>query len=591
MLNLFSGDSADFLDELTQSAPGDNLTEMCLSNGAGAGLLDPGINDVAAMLNPTMQAGMRPQIQQQQASYMMAPNIAVQQQKLQHFATTGDFNQFPQQSSENICHMTDGSMMAGGAVMGSSRQQFGSPPLNSVGMAMPNTQGAYAVYPLHGSPHVTPPRQTTPQPQMWPDATPQQVVQQAMPPGGMQVVQQVGDGTGYMSHHDYAMPATNQQQRLSHYGDQPQQVQGVVVGGMENNSYGMAQLGSPPSVCRLMHMPMSGSAPINKVQQQPQLASCNVASYESSSSPQNSFIGAQTQRLQHVNFSSITGVPQPTIQVSTAGQAQVLNTYHQGSQQQQPVHSQVTVEAPPLSHFQQCSVNQQQPLQYQQQQQPTLGGPAANQLRTIAPRPVTPQLPVRGQLLRLPPAPSSQANLQQITLSAMPSCSVAQPAFTSHSNYANQPPLSTVATTANRTVTAVDQAGVKAATSQRIIISGGTGVTELQQLQQQIQQLYNMPQTPVTQQKMLDLQESMRTLKTRQQQVALQEQRLQKQQTVSGVPQQQHAAKKMQFVQIMQPNVKTLLKQVRWHTSTFIPKYSKLVIVIIQNMSNSQHVL
>ena len=564
MLNLFSGDSADFLDELTQSTPGDDLTEMCLNNGAGAGLLDPGINEVTAMLNPT---GMQPQIQQQQAIYMMAPNnMAVQQQqKLQHFSAAGDFNQFPpQQSSENICHITDGSMMAGGAMMGPSRQQFGSPPLNSVGMAMPNPQGAYNVYPLHGSPQVTPPRQATPQPQMWPDTTPQQQVvqQQAMPPGGMQVVQQA-DGSGYMSHHDYAMPAANQQQRLSHYGDQPQHVQGVVGGSMESNSYGMAQLGSPPSVCRLMHMPTSGSAAINKPQQQPQLASCNVVSYDSGSSPQNNFVGAQTQPLQH--FSSVS-LPQSTLQVSTAGQAQVLNTYQQ--QQQQTVHSQVTVEAPPLSHFQQCSVNQQQqPLQYQ----PSLGGPAANQLCTIAPRPVTPQqrAPVRGQLVRLSPSSSSQGNFQQITLSAMPSGSVAQPQFTSQSmpNYANQPPLSTgtVTTTAppatNRTVTAVDQAGVKPGASQRIIISGGAVVTEIQQLQQQIQQLYNTPQTPLTQQKMLDLQESMRTLKAQQQQVALQEQRLQQQQTASGVPQQQQAAKN---VQIMQPNVKTLLKQVRW---------------------------
>lgn len=567
MLSLFTGDSADFLDELAQSAaPGDDLGDICLSNGAGDGLLDSGMDDITGMLNPTLQTEMQPQNPQQQ-NYMMTSNMVMQQQqKLQHFGS--DFNQFSQQSSGNICHMNDASvaMMGGGAMMGVSQQQFGSPPLNSTGMAMPTPQGAYTVYPVHESPHVTPPRQATPQPQMWSDGTAQ--VAQTMPGGGMQVVQQAGGVTNYLSHHDYALPA-NQQQRLTHYGDQPQQVQGVISGGMENDSYGMPQLGSPPTVCRLTHMPMSASTPITKVQQQQQqLASCSVAPY--ASVPQNNFIGAQTQPLQHMNFSTDAGLQQPTMQVgtATAAPAQVLNTYHQGSQ---PVQSQGTVKAPPLSHFQQCSMNQQT-LQYQQQPSPVV---AANQLRTIAPRPVTPQqqqhLQVRAQL----PASSSQGNFQQLCqITPMPGMSVSQPAFTNarvgHSvqNYANvdQQQVSTgmAATTTpltGRTLTLVGQVGGKTGASQRIIISGGAVITEIQQLQQQIQQLYNMPQTPETQQKMLDLQERMRTLKAQQQQTVLQQQRLQKQQAVSSA--QQQTAKKVQLVQVLKPNVKTLLKQVR----------------------------
>ena len=582
MLSLFTGDSADFLDELAQSAQGDDLGDICLSNGADGDLLDSAINDVAELLDPTMQSSMQPQSQQQQASYMMASNMALQQQqqqqKLQHFGS--DFNQFSQQSSGNICHMSDAGVgiMGGSAMMGVSQQQFGSPPLNSVGMAMSNPQASYNVYPVHESPHVTPPRQTTPQPQMWADGTAQQTAQ-TLPGGGIQVVQQVGGVTNYLSHHDYALPA-NQQQRLTHYGDQSQQVQGVIGGVMENSSYGMPQLGSPPSVCRLTHMPMSASTPITKVQQQQQqLASCNVTPYATAQQQQNNFIGAQTQQpLQHMNYTTDAGLPQSTMQVSaqTVAPPQVLNTYHQGGQ---PVQSQGTVEAPPLSHFQQCSINQQS-LAYQQQPAPII---AANQLRAIAPRPVMQQqqqlpqhLQVRTQLAKLP-ASSSQGNFQQLcqitlsTGSAMPGASTSQPAFTnarlSHSmpNYANvaQQPLTagTPATSTpltSRTLTIVGQVGGKAGTSQRIIISGGAVITEIQQLQQQIQQLYNRPQTPQTQQKMLDLQERMRTLKAEQQQTVLQQQRLQKQQVVPAAQQ-----KKVQLVQVLQPNMKTLLKQVR----------------------------
>ena len=74
---------------------------------------------------------------------------------------------------------------------------------------------------------------------------------------------------------------------------------------------------------------------------------------------------------------------------------------------------------------------------------------------------------------------------------------------------------------------------------------------EINQLQGQIQQFYNMQQTPETQQKMLDLQERMRTLKAQQQQMIMQ----QRQQNVQPQPQQQQPSQMMHPGQQMRPGM------------------------------------
>ena len=74
---------------------------------------------------------------------------------------------------------------------------------------------------------------------------------------------------------------------------------------------------------------------------------------------------------------------------------------------------------------------------------------------------------------------------------------------------------------------------------------------EINQLQGQIQQFYNMQQTPETQQKMLDLQERMRTLKAQQQQMIMQ----QRQQQNVQPQQQQQPSQIMHPGQQMRPGV------------------------------------
>ena len=81
---------------------------------------------------------------------------------------------------------------------------------------------------------------------------------------------------------------------------------------------------------------------------------------------------------------------------------------------------------------------------------------------------------------------------------------------------------------------------------------------EIQQLQQQIQQLYNMQQTPQTQQKMLDLQERVRTLKA--QQLILQ-QRQKEQQQPGVMPKQQQQLTTQQLPQIIKIAPQTILQQ------------------------------
>ncbi len=577
VLGLFDSDSTSFLDDLT-TEPGGGL-------GLGDSLLDP-VTLGMPQQTPTSIHGM-PQQQQQAPSYVQVGGMPQQ---------FGDFNQF---GSSKPYGMNDasGSMGIAGPVTQGPRmmspqhqpqQQFGSP--HSSGGHMHSPQGSYQTYPsMHNSPCLTPPRQSTPQPQMainqnalWNQTQnpniPQNAYIQQQGPVPQQHTPPQGSGApgtpgynmpNYLSHHDYALPASQAgaagmqaaQQRLANYPDQQ---------GAQTNSYGPPPMGSPPPTSRLSHMGMTGAS--NTLVRMNQGARM-IGSFHNNQQ-QTSMIGQQagmsipsnyntpqTQVLRHPGFQEDAMVQQQAMNSGHQVNGNKLQHYPYPQQQQQNQQNlmprQGMGDAPPLTHFPQSP----NPNQYRQPYPGMVQRPATSPRPTQPPPSLTPT----GHMT-LPP--SSQGNFQQSSLQQLEQLMPQQSSMAVSSSYGpgtQQQPTYSSAGNNQMTVNVgqytkpnisnanmmrnggqMNQSGPRINTNMAGQMAGPMGQMspnvsmvsqnsqavniEISQLQNQIQQLYSMQQTPQTQQKMLDLQERMRTLKAQQQQVILQQQRIQQQQ-------------------------------------------------------------
>jgi hypothetical protein len=393
----------------------------------------------------------------------------------------------------------------------------------------------------------------------------QNIQQQNMPHMG-------GQSTGYLSHHDYALPANQAPtQRLSHF---PEPQRSPVGPGQPNQSFNMQSMSSPPGTNRLSHMPVNSmNNNINRISGQ---MTATTQSFPSSSQGV-SLLGntnmGQTQPLRHPNFPSDMNMQQAQI---NSGQQQMNGSQIQhfqfpNQQQNQQPMSQAVGETSPLTHFPNTSPteNTQFHPQYPGMQQQTHS--AASPRPTPPPPSLTPTMPTEclthpptqtqenfpqtslQQLEQMMPqnnmnnASSTQSHVLQVSgasqtlnvIKCVPNPSGGQNFQNVQVSYSPAIPASvqkiaitTVAPSVNTSIASRVAVPAQASPNTTVIQNQQMQQmnVEIQQLQQQIQQLYNMQQTPQTQQKMLDLQERMRSLKAQQQQQLLRERQMQQQQ-------------------------------------------------------------
>lgn len=575
MLGLFDSDSSNFLDELTGAPAPSGL-------GVGVGLetgnmIDPGMGNMGGF-NQIGQGQMGQMGMQQQQP---AP-------KLHHY---DQFDQFGGGGPQKLHHMNEGA--GAGMQMGNQgaagmmspshqQQQFGSPPTGGSHMQSPQGSfGAPGPFGMHNSPRMASPhQQPAPQQmgipnqgQMWNQdqnafMQPQPSQNQPQPP--------YNSSNNFMPHHDYGMTGNQGAPGMPHYlaGGQPNSQQ--------SNSFGPPQLGSPPPAQRLSHMPRSSATNMGQMGQNQMYSN---TSYGNQPGHLNQGMGGFDPNQQHHG-----GYPNDNLQQgpsSMGNNSQMAGNNMQPSgfpgyppNQQGPgmMGQPGMPDAPPLSHF------PQSPSHNPQYRQPFPG--MAQQRPTTSPRPTpppqshTPTGTAMGhntsqgnfassslqQLEQL--VPSSMGSVgnnylppQQRQPSAYSNASMGQQMHTSTGAHFAGPNMMTngnqqgnmnsneysngpMVNTSMGHMAGGGGAGGPGMGQMSPVVGGGIGPmpnqhamnVEIQQLQQQIQQLYAMQQTPQTQQKMLDLQERMRTLKAQQQQQVMQHQRKQVQ-----MQQQQHS--------------------------------------------------
>ena len=460
------------------------------------------------------------------------------------------------------------------------QQQFGSPPAGTGHMQSP--QGSFGTpYGMHNSPRIASPhhQQPGPQPmgmsgqgQMWNQETNAYMQPQGQTPPRPPF----NNSANYMPHHEYPMP-TNQP-GLSHFppGGQPNAQQ-------PNSFGGPPQLGSPPPAQRLSHvpraavnnmgpmggqgqMPMHGGAPGYAGQQ-------GVMNQGMGGFPQQHHAGfpndpmqqqQQQSQMGNTNLQGYPGYPnQPSQQAAMMGQQQAMPD-----------------QAPPLSHFPQSATQNpqyRQPFPGMAQQRPTSSPRPTPSPQALTPTGGPPMVGARNNTSQGNFASSSLQQLEQLVPSSMGSVGnympqqQRQPNIYSNASMGQQQMLTSsgpnnygnanMMTNGGNPQGAMNSNGPMVNTSMghmgpggpgmgqmSPVVGGGGGVMpgampnqhnmnmEIQSLQQQIQQLYAMQQTPQTQQKMLDLQERMRTLKAQQQQQMMQHQRKQVAMQQQGMP-------------------------------------------------------
>lgn len=327
MLGLF--DTDNFLDELTGPS-----VSSSMSTGMGMG--DPGVGG--------LQAGPFNQTPMQQPT-----------QKLHHyddFHSMNASNPFGTPGpTMNVAQNQQGSMLNSSP----QQQQF-----NNQGhmQSPPAASSGFPQYSIHNNSHMNQtPQLVQSQAQMGMNRQMGQMNQWNQGAQGVQNQAYAGQqqGTQYLSHHDYALPKSNNQgqgsQRLSHFPEQQNQA---------NFNASAPPMGSPPSTNRLTHMPMANTEP-HVAMNGPahSMPGQGHAGYQAP--PQgNMMVPGQTQPLRHPQLNSgqpISGGQVNASQLSASAKLQHFNYQQQQQQQLQQqgnpnMMSQQNVnEAPPLTHM------------------------------------------------------------------------------------------------------------------------------------------------------------------------------------------------------------------------------------------------
>ena len=576
MLSLFENDSAtSFLEELTSDAGNMGMQTGPMAMGAmgnSSSMGQPGM-DMAMVNSVQNPMAMQQQQQQQQQPGWVHPG--------QGHPYGADYNQFGCGKTQ---HMSDSNSIAGSnmgpGMMGPGRpgmmspsqqtQQFGSPPPASGQMRSPQTGNFPANYPVtgqHSSPTIMPTRQTTPQPQQlgmgqaWNHSPGSQSNIPASPYGSSSMAQSntprpTYQGSSYMStlQHDYAgnpsHPSSGpppHQQHLSHYPDQS----------MNNGPYNRpADITSPSPVAGRVPGMARGPGPQsimgpNQMSYNSGPNSMGHAGMSESQGPHPAQMGAGMQlNGTRYRFPYPSQPGGDNLMPGQQGHGDMpLSHYPQGagqtmppyraqfsgnSQQQQPMLSPRPTPPPP-SHTPTGHMgftSQSQGIFSSQQ-----GGGSLQQLEQMVPQAGSPMSAASSGTCRPNQGQStyaetggSQGLLGQMPHSSLSGASVVpssmQPGGLPGARPNSQPmgpmsPNMSSGMVGNQNNMALNM--------------------EIQILQQQIQQLYNMPQNPQTQQQMLDMQERMRTLKAQQQQQLLLQQRQQHQYKQQQMLQQQGA--------------------------------------------------
>ena len=577
MLGLFDADGPSFLDELT--AP---------SNATGGGMMMGIEQNINTGIQQQMMGHMPQQPQQTNATYHTPQMAAMQGQAMTQALHHYDDSYSQQSQYGSPMHPPPQPNM----VSPTQQQQFRSPPPGQGHVQSPPS--GYQQYTMHNTVNRMPsPQQQQHQqgmaqmggmmPQNQPMWNQSQQVSRMGPqspylqqtPQNQQQLSQHQVSTYLSQHHDYALPSNNTgqpaSQRLSHYPPQQQQLSPAA-----QNNYGIV---SPPgNTGHLTHMPPS--SPNNVVMNRSQAP--NMGGFPSSSSSQSMNMAAykaqQTQPLGHPGFPD-DHMQGPTLN-SGSQMSGTLQHYPYSNQQQKPQSMMQSgiKEAPPLSHY---------PSTSSQNAQYMSGYSGLPQQRPNAsPRPppsLTPTTPTQGsfpqsslqQLEQLVPpknAPQPHGNStmyqphvaqQKVGMTSPPGMGVGQPqsvpqGYNMMGARTSQTHMSTAGPVINTSMANHNGAAAPLGQMSPSVGMGaqGKGMTtpqlpgqglsnhhavnmEISQLQAQIQQLYAMPQTPQTQQNMLDLQERVRSLKA-QQQTQLLQQRQQQQHMQQQQQQQQH---------------------------------------------------
>ncbi|XP_071091615.1 chromodomain-helicase-DNA-binding protein 8-like isoform X2 [Haliotis cracherodii] len=572
MLSLFDSDSA-FLDDLTN--PG--TTEMVPSQGIGGVM--PGAESLMASGMPGMQQSHMGQqqeamilSQQTQQGYNqirglpqenfrnMAPQNSVMNQQ---YGREG-YNQYG--SVPKLHHMSDQMMMGGQsqnlmaqAMPRQQQQQYNSPP--SGGTMMQHPSSGYQNFGMSPGPRLPNPQQQQlgmVQNSVWnhnqtspthPQYMSQQTQQQQQPPQQQQPMSNTtSQMSPYMPQHDYAMPnACQQGSRLGHYQDgAPQSVQG--------NAF-MQGMASPPQGSRVSMA--QGVSPAQPFQQS------NPVSSQQPGMGMSNFNVAQQSSGMQPRYPADYMTQGPQVNSGTTPQNKLQHySYTAGQQQTQQQLSQGMGESSSLAHYPNQSPTSN--MTYR----PPFPGMAPQRATTPSPRP-TPTPPSHTpthsstsqgnfgqsslqQLEQLVPQMGSLSNtnpFQRVMQSAPASTmgmSIAQkPPVYSSSNFQTTTAPSTTGIMSGNTMhptmgmavnTGHPNAAGPLSPSHGMIPNQQNVNIEIQRLQQQIQQLYSMPQTQQIQQQMLDLQERVRMLKAQQQQQILQMQQRQQMHTGAGGP-------------------------------------------------------
>lgn len=558
MLSLFDSDGG-FLDELTVD-----------NNIAGAPMMDAG-NAAGGMMgqnNMQMNQVMNSQPQQPQMynqqmgtmppnqfnSIQMQPtNMPQQNQFMTNNFSQGQFN-------TNKLHHFGGPVQqqqqqpgAAPQIMLLQQNPQQQPQMQVVGTNMPQSSG----FPNYGGmTSATGPRLPNPHqqqvgmqqnvPRMWNQNGPSQFVQQQMPNQQTQIQgmphQMSGNGlqTTYLTQPSYALQEDN---------NIPQNRYPVSMTSTPNANAFMQGMKSPPSNMR-PNVPMSspnniGNAHVSNINQSPRPSQQMMINRNSSFQTQQNinsgnipnFSASQPQQTFQNNFN----VPNvPNVGQINAGNASVPNSSFQQQftfqHQKQQVQNQNSVQGGmQMSQNVNDSVNvvpfqNTSPNQTVQFRPGYAGAPQRTNTPTASPRPS----PSPARTPDQNTSPNSQGN--QLVSPTLVTSRGNTPAASSPFH-----PSSTNSTSQSQLPVGISNSGNVPVNSSQSIVGPNQGISisvnanvnnvsqmspnvsqaknvnvEVYQLQQQIQQLHNQPQTQQTQQQMLDLQERVRTLRAQQ---------------------------------------------------------------------------
>ena len=599
MLGLFDNETANFLDDLgsPDTLAVDQQGSMPVMGGGQMMQQNLQINQQQPQMGYGGQMGVQ-QMPMQQPVMQQQQQPAMQQSQVQQQQQFGEFNQFGassklhhmgemhQQQQGGIGIIGQQGMMSPAAQSVPQQQQFNQPQATVQPMQSP--QANYSTYTIHNnatSPGVSAGsmQQQTPQQHMgvnqgggWNQSPGSQSNVSGSPysqgsatPGNIQhptPPRPSFDAPPYLSHHDYALPPGSAPQtppqRLGHFDQQPSN-QPSAFGGPP-------QMGSPPPATRLTHVPGGNAGMAGGPQQSMVMVQNNQAGGNASithrapytqptvqNQLQNSGPQRNDSQMQHFQYSQPQQPQQqhprqqmmhqqPQGQMMAPGNTSTRLSHYsqnnnQSSQFQQgfgnvppnpPVNQQNQQFSSGVGQPQLVSVSEHTPGNYGQGSSMASGGSGPGMVSML------------GQVLQqqqpVYTVADSQGMIQQITSSTggtftvqnMPRMSDRPLSTGSVSSGASLGPVSP-------NVSGMMQQKPQQQSQQQQSMQQTN--MEIQQLQQQIHQLVKMPQNPQTQEKMLSLQERVRTLKAQQQQHLMQQQRQQQHQVKAGHQPQQIA--------------------------------------------------